>query len=206
VERLALWTVPEVHVHGLDGETCPGRQVLPRRHIGVPCAIPDHAVGHILRHEFAPSDAFARQREQRTLDVVPEVEGLRRDGIPELGKAVAGRDEFAPANPPKRPRKRHTVWKPDQIHTFLMSVQRVVRGALTARADNREIRRGQICGLKWSAVDLDTGEITIHDNRMVVGGRARDKAGGKTHNADKTVSIGCRQRRRRYAARCRPGR
>ena len=31
-----------------------------------------------------------------------------------------------PANnikPPKRPRKRRTVWKPDQIHTFLMSVQ-----------------------------------------------------------------------------------
>ena len=51
------------------------------------------------------------------------------------------------------------------------------------------IRRGQICGLRWSAIDLDAGEITIHDNRVVVGGRARDKAGGKTHNADKTISI-----------------
>src|ERR1700682_4145106 len=26
--------------------------------------------------------------------------------------------------PPKRPRTRRTVWKPDQIQTFLMSVQR----------------------------------------------------------------------------------
>jgi integrase len=51
------------------------------------------------------------------------------------------------------------------------------------------IRRGQICGLKWSDVNLDLGEIVIHDNRVVVGGRARDKAGGKTHNADKTISI-----------------
>ena len=33
------------------------------------------------------------------------------------------------------------------------------------------------------------GEITVHDNRVVVDGRARDKAGGKTRNADKTISI-----------------
>src|SRR4051812_43037737 len=51
------------------------------------------------------------------------------------------------------------------------------------------IRRGQICGLKWSAVDLDAGEITMHDNRVVVGGYAQDKEGGKTKNADQTISI-----------------
>ncbi|MCA2286945.1 tyrosine-type recombinase/integrase, partial [Mycobacterium avium] len=47
----------------------------------------------------------------------------------------------------------------------------------------------QICGLKWSDVDLDAGEITVHDNRVVVAGHARDKAGGKTENADQTISI-----------------
>ena len=31
--------------------------------------------------------------------------------------------------------------------------------------------------------------ITVHDNRVVVGGRALDKAGGKTRNADQTISI-----------------
>jgi integrase len=29
----------------------------------------------------------------------------------------------------------------------------------------------------------------VHDNRVVVGGQARDKAGGKTKNADQTISI-----------------
>src|SRR5689334_16476718 len=43
--------------------------------------------------------------------------------------------------------------------------------------------------MKWSAVDLDAGQITVHDNRVVVGGKALDKAGGKTRNADKTISI-----------------
>ena len=33
------------------------------------------------------------------------------------------------------------------------------------------------------------GEITVHDSRMVVAGHARDKAGGKTENADQTISI-----------------
>jgi integrase len=51
------------------------------------------------------------------------------------------------------------------------------------------IRRGQVCGLRWSAVDLYAGEITVHDNRVVVGGHARDKAGGKTKNADQTIAL-----------------
>jgi integrase len=38
-------------------------------------------------------------------------------------------------------------------------------------------------------VDLDVGEITVHDNRVVVAGHARDKAGGKTKNADQTIAI-----------------
>ena len=38
-------------------------------------------------------------------------------------------------------------------------------------------------------MDLDAGEITVHDNRVVVGGHARDKAGGKTKNSDQTIAI-----------------
>jgi integrase len=91
--------------------------------------------------------------------------------------------------PPKRPRRRRTVWNPDQIQTFLMSVQGDRFAALFLLELTTGIRRGQICGLKWSAVDLEVGEITVHDNRVVVGGRARDKEGGKTKNADQTISI-----------------
>lgn len=81
--------------------------------------------------------------------------------------------------PPKRPRRRRTVWNPGQIQTFLMSVQRDRFAALFLLELTTGIRRGHICDPKWSGVDLDTGEITVHDNRVVVGGHARDKAGGK---------------------------
>ena len=69
--------------------------------------------------------------------------------------------------------------------------QQVVRLQTEPVLAVRGSRRGvpQICGLMWSAVDLDAGEITIHDSRVVVGGHTQDKAGGKTRNADKTISI-----------------
>jgi integrase len=75
------------------------------------------------------------------------------------------------------------------LHGALLSgAARPVRTALSPRADDRD-PTGPVCGLKWSAVDLDAGEITVHDNRVVVAGHARDKAGGKTKNADQTISI-----------------
>lgn len=81
------------------------------------------------------------------------------------------------------------MWKPNQIQTFLTCVQNDRFAALFLLELTTGIRRGQVCGLKWTAVDLEAGEITVHDNRVVVGGQARDKAGGKTKSADQTISI-----------------
>jgi integrase len=91
--------------------------------------------------------------------------------------------------PPRRPRTRRQVWKPEEIRTFLASVRHDRFAALFLLELTTGIRRGQICGLRWEAVNLDTGEITVHNNRVVVGGEARDKPGGKTRNADQTISI-----------------
>jgi integrase len=91
--------------------------------------------------------------------------------------------------PPRRPRTRRQVWKTEEIQIFLKSVRDDRFAALFLLELTTGIRRGQVCGLKWDAVDSDAGEITLHNNRVVVGGRARDKAGGKTRNADKTISI-----------------
>jgi integrase len=91
--------------------------------------------------------------------------------------------------PPKLARARHKVWPPDQIRTFLKSVQQDRFAPLFLLELTTGIRRGQLCGLKWSDVDLERRQITVHDNRVVVAGHARDKAGGKTENADQTISI-----------------
>ena len=95
----------------------------------------------------------------------------------------------ANVKPPKRPRARRTVWNPEQIRTFLQTASHDRFAALFLLELTTGIRRGQICGLRWHDVDLDAREITVHDNRVVVGGHATDKAGGKTHNADQTIAI-----------------
>ena len=38
------------------------------------------------------------------------------------------------------------------------------------------LRRGEICGLRWSDVDLDAGTLTIAHNRVSVNGAAMDSA------------------------------
>ena len=99
---------------------------------------------------------------------------------------------FNPASnvkPPKRIRTRRTVWSPEQIRAFLTAVQDDRFAALFLIELTTGIRRGQVCGLKWPEVDLDERTVTVHDNRVVVAGRAHDKAGGKTVNADQTISI-----------------
>src|SRR6516162_8394394 len=105
-----------------------------------------------------------------------------------LADAVAwkyiGSNPASNIKPPRRPRTRRDVWTPDQIQIFMKSVQQDRFAALFLLELTTGIRRGQLCGLKWPAVDLQAGDITVHDNRVVVGGRARDKAGGKTKNAD----------------------
>ncbi|MCV7193151.1 tyrosine-type recombinase/integrase [Mycolicibacterium brumae] len=91
--------------------------------------------------------------------------------------------------PPKKPRSRRPVWNAQQIQTFLKSIQTDRFVALFLLELTTGVRRGQICGLKWSDVDLDAALITVHDNRVVVAGRAVNKAGGKTVNADQTIAI-----------------
>jgi integrase len=99
------------------------------------------------------------------------------------------RNPASNVKPPKLARTPREVWAPEQIQTFLKAVQNDRFAALFVLELTTGIRRGQICGLKWQAVDLDVGEITVHDNRVVVAGHARDKSGGKTKNADQTISI-----------------
>jgi hypothetical protein len=59
-----------------------------------------------------------------------------------------------------------------------LSAPRSVRRAVLLELTTG-IRSGRVCGPSW-AVDLQAGEIAVHDNRVVVGGYARDKEGGKT--------------------------
>jgi integrase len=63
--------------------------------------------------------------------------------------------------PPKRGSARCQVWSVDEIQTFLTHVRRDRFAALFLLELTTGIRRGQVCGLRWDSVDLETGEITV---------------------------------------------
>ena len=75
------------------------------------------------------------------------------------------------------------VWTADQLAEFLGSVNDDPLFALWWLAGLRGLRRGELCGLRWTDIDLDRGVLTIERNRttagyQVVGGEPKARPGG----------------------------
>ena len=50
------------------------------------------------------------------------------------------------------------------------------------------LRRGELCGLRWSDVDLNDGTLTVAHNRVSVNGQAMD-SDPKTHGSGRTLPL-----------------
>ncbi|MEV5824818.1 tyrosine-type recombinase/integrase [Spirillospora sp. NPDC052242] len=86
-------------------------------------------------------------------------------------------DELIPSNPTeraKRPRLHRdepgNVWTAAQLRTFLDVVQAHRLGAFYRLAAYTGARRGELLNLRWSAVDLDGGAVTIKGSAAFVNG------------------------------------
>lgn len=79
------------------------------------------------------------------------------------------------ADPPKLSadddRDEMQVWTPAQVQTFLAHVQAERLYALWALAFSTGMRRGELCGLRWSDVDLDAGRLRVAQTLARVGKR-----------------------------------
>jgi hypothetical protein len=76
----------------------------------------------------------------------------------------------------------------DQIQTFLTSVQQDRFAALFLLELTTGIRHGQVCGLKWTAVDLSRRNRSTQQSRGCRGVRA-GQGRWQDKNADQTISI-----------------
>ncbi|MBX7270086.1 site-specific integrase [Micromonospora sp. Llam7] len=82
------------------------------------------------------------------------------------------------------------VWTADQLTEFLSSVNDDPLFALWWLAGLRGLRRGELCGLRWSDIDLDRGVLTIERNRTTAGyhvveGNPKTPAGRRAVALDK---------------------
>lgn len=91
--------------------------------------------------------------------------------------------------PPKVRRRKPTVWTPAQLRAFLTYVRQDRFYPLYVLAATTGLRRGELCGLRWPALDLDAGTVSVEpDTRVVVNGEAQDND-GKTDNAPRLLAL-----------------
>jgi integrase len=82
-----------------------------------------------------------------------------------------GHLEHNPANradPPSVPHHRPAVWWPDDLQAFLASVQADRLAALWMLAATTGMRRAELLGLAWDALDLDAKPARLEVRRTVV--------------------------------------
>jgi integrase len=91
--------------------------------------------------------------------------------------------------PPKVSRRRPTVWTPAQLRKFLAFVQGDRFYALYLLAATTGLRRSELCGLRWPAVDLAKATLSVEpDTRVVVNGEAQD-SDGKTDQTPRMLAL-----------------
>jgi integrase len=75
------------------------------------------------------------------------------------------------ADPPSVPHRRPKVWWPDDLQAFLASAQGDRLAALWILAATTGMRRAELLGLGWDAVDLDAGRLKVRRTVVLVEGR-----------------------------------
>lgn len=93
--------------------------------------------------------------------------------------------------PPRRTaadKRRTVVWTPEQLRTY----------AATAKADTWAaglrlllcgMRRSEVCGLRWSDVDLDIGVVTVAQSRVLIGRQTTATDDPKSSASRRTVPV-----------------
>jgi integrase len=76
------------------------------------------------------------------------------------------------ADPPSVPRQRPRVWWPNDLQAFLAHVQGDRLAGLWLLAATTGMRRAELLGLGWDALDLDAGRLEVRATVVLVEGRA----------------------------------
>lgn len=91
--------------------------------------------------------------------------------------------------PPRVSRRKHSVWTPVELRKFLDFIKDDRFYALYLLGATTGLRRSELCGLRWPAVDLDAMRLSVQpDALVVVNGQAVD-SDGKTDTAPRSLAL-----------------
>jgi integrase len=81
------------------------------------------------------------------------------------------------------------VWELEDVREFLQRSSRHRLGPLFEIAVLTGLRRGELCGLHWSDVDLVKRKIVVRHNRVIVDGHVQEQKTPKTKAGLRTVPL-----------------
>jgi integrase len=81
------------------------------------------------------------------------------------------------------------VWELEDVREFLQRSSRHRLGPLFEIAVLTGLRRGELCGLHWSDVDLVKRKIVVRHNRVTVDGHVQEQKTPKTKAGLRTVPL-----------------
>lgn len=89
-----------------------------------------------------------------------------------LATGLLGRDPLAGYKRPRATSPAMRAWTADEARAFLAATRGDRLAVAWALLLTRGLRRGELCGLRWSAVDLGGGALRVVATRVVVDGLA----------------------------------
>lgn len=126
-----------------------------------------------------------------------------------LGDAVRWnlitRNPATHAEVPKAQRREMHIWSADQVKAFLAAEKDMREFPIWVVASTTGMRRGEIMGLLWSAVDLELGRLSVVqtllnlDNKPTIRKEAKTASGHRSIELDRDTVEVLRQHRRRQA-------
>lgn len=123
-------------------------------------------LGRVKLEELQPQDVRVPLAAKLAAGLHPRtVSGIRLVLCYALNQAMndglLGRNVAALVKGPKIPSHEMKVWTEEQARTFLECCDKEPLGALYVLALHSGLRRGELCALRWSDVDLDKGVAAV---------------------------------------------
>ncbi len=162
----------------------------------------DPGIGHVLVQQLTATHLAAfyagladhGRRDGKGLapKTVKNVHGLLHRALEDaveqdlVARNVAG---LKAARPAKVPRVERRVWAPEELRRFLAALAADRLAALWQLDCTTGLRRSELLGLPWTALDLGAGELAVVQRLVVVEGKPEIRLGTKTPKSARRISI-----------------
>jgi integrase len=137
------------------------------------------------------TDWQAQLRERHLSDRVVQMSTgfLRAATKYALATGLIGRDPLAGVRRPRAQAPEMKVWTLEQSRTFLSAIKDDRLFPAFALLLDKGLRRGEVAGLKWSAVDLEAGSLRVALTRVLMNGGEAVESTPKTRAGARTIDL-----------------